>query len=139
MAETSSPETSVHTGRCACGGVQFTVTGELRSVSNCHCDPCRRITGHHMAATEADSSTIDFEEKDSLQWWSRTPTVDYGFCGVCGSTLFWRAADKSGSISIAAGSLDHPTGLRTYEALFVAEAGDYHELDPSLLQRTYDR
>ncbi len=91
-----------------------------------------------MAATACDAAAIDFVAKDSLQWWSRTPTVDYGFCNLCGSSLFWRAADKPDHLSITAGSLDHPTGLHTYEALFVAEAGDYHELDPSLLQHTYD-
>ncbi len=92
-----------------------------------------------MAATSVDSSAIDFEAKDSLQWWSRTPTVDYGFCNNCGSTLFWRAADKPDHLSIAAGTLNNPTGLRTYEALFVADAADYHELDPSVLQHTHDR
>lgn len=143
MSQTTPPSsngsTATHSGRCACGGVQYTVSGELRSVSNCHCEPCRRITGHHMAATSVDSSAIDFEAKDSLQWWSRTPTVDYGFCNNCGSTLFWRAADKPDHLSIAAGTLNNPTGLRTYEALFVADAADYHELDPSVLQHTHDR
>lgn len=91
-----------------------------------------------MAATAADSSTIDFEAKETLKWWSRTPTVDYGFCSECGSSLFWRAADKTETISITAGSLDQPTGLHTYEALFVVDAGDYHELDPSLLQHSHD-
>ncbi len=92
-----------------------------------------------MAATATHSGAIDFEAKDSLRWWSRTPTVDYGFCSTCGSTLFWRAADKPDHLSITAGSLDQPTGLHTYEALFVSEAADYHDIDPSIHQHTHDR
>lgn len=138
MSEESNPPKAPHTGKCACGGVKYKVTGDLRSVSNCHCEPCRRITGHHMAATATTVADIDFESKETLQWYASTPTVDYGFCNQCGSSLFWRAADKPDFVSITAGTLDQPTGLRTYEALFVAEAGDYHQRDPSLLQHAYD-
>lgn len=91
-----------------------------------------------MAATQALVSEVSFEESASLQWWDSTPTVQYGFCNQCGSSLFWRAADKADFISIGSGTLDQPTGLHTYEAIFTAEAGDYHALDPSLLQHPYD-
>ncbi len=91
-----------------------------------------------MAATATSSAALEFESKETLQWWGRTPTVEYGFCNTCGSSLFWRAADKPDHVSITAGSLDQPTGLHTYEALFVAEAGDYHQRDPALLQHPYD-
>lgn len=114
-------------GGCACGAVRYRVTGPLRDVVNCHCEPCRRTTGHHMAATAADPDAVLLMSTVSLKWYSRTDTVQYGFCVECGSSLFWRAADKPTSISITAGSLDHPTGLTTSAALFTAEHGDYFE------------
>ncbi len=36
---------------------------------------------------------------------------------------------------ICAGTLDPPTGLRTERAIFVADAADYHNIDPSLEHR----
>ena len=54
-----------------------------------------------------------------------------GFCGECGSSLFWDAPDRD-TISIAAGTLDEPTGLRTTVQIYTADAGDYYELDPDL-------
>ena len=40
-------------GGCACGGVRYRLDAPPRAGVNCHCEPCRRITGHFMAATAA--------------------------------------------------------------------------------------
>ena len=109
-----------------CAGVRYRVDGELRFVINCHCESCRRWTGHHMAATTADVSDLEFLSDETLRWYDRTPEVQYGFCSACGSSLFWRASDKVGHVSITAGSLDQPTGLTTDHAIFTEEAGDYY-------------
>ncbi|MGI9622613.1 MAG: GFA family protein [Acidimicrobiales bacterium] len=122
-------------GRCACGSITYRATGSLRPVINCHCDRCRHWTGHHMAASSADSDAITVDDPDGLlRWWvpDEEPAVAYGFCSRCGSGLFWRSTDRPGTVSITAGSLDTPTGLRTAHALFVDEASDYHDLDESL-------
>ncbi|HJO79289.1 MAG TPA: GFA family protein [Acidimicrobiales bacterium] len=119
-------------GGCHCGGVRYRVVGPLRSVTNCHCDPCRRISGHFVAASAAQLSDVVLDSDETLTWYHSTETVQYGFCGHCGSTLFWRADDTATSLSIAAGTLDQPTGLMTNLALFGNEAGDYHNLDMSI-------
>ena len=119
-------------GSCACGGVRYRVQGALRSVANCHCEPCRRITGHFMAATATNLDDLHVDLDETLRWYQSTPTVQYGFCGRCGSTLFWRASGKPRHVSIAAGTLDQPTGLDTTIAIHAAEAGDYHRLDTRL-------
>jgi hypothetical protein len=62
------------------------------------------------------------------------PAAGYGFCARCGSSLFWRGATIPHRISICAGTLDPPTGLRTVEAWWTSEASDYHER-PDLPER----
>lgn len=114
-------------GGCDCGGVRYRVDGPLRDVFNCHCERCRRITGHFMAATATDPANLTFESDATLRWYEPASGVGYGFCGSCGATLFWRADGVPDHIAIAAGTLDQPTGLRTTTAWWVAEAGDYHE------------
>jgi hypothetical protein len=102
------------------------VIGPLRDVYDCHCNRCRRITGHHMAATAAAPEHVVFHEQTTLRWYEPAPGVFYGFCQNCGSTLFWRASALPDKLCIAAGTLDQPTGLRTTRAWWVAEAGDYY-------------
>lgn len=119
------------TGGCACTGVRYRIDALPRSVTNCHCEPCRRITGHFMAATAAPASAVHFDSDSTLTWYDSTPTVQYGFCSGCGATLFWRATDKPDHLSITAGSLDTPTGLGTNLALYTDDASDYHNLDIS--------
>lgn len=129
------------TGRCGCGLVRFTLSGRLRPVINCHCHRCRRFTGHFMAGTNTAEADLDLDDgTESLRWWTPDdePAVSYGFCSGCGGSLFWRSADRPGTVSVAAGTLDPPTGLTTVLALFTAEASDYHRLDPDLPGHPHD-
>ncbi len=91
-----------------------------------------------MAATRAATADL-MVAGDALRWHDATETVQYGFCGSCGSTLFWRAADEPAAVSIAAGTLDPPTGLTTTAALFTADASDYHRLDETVVGYPGDR
>ncbi len=104
----------------------------MRDVANCHCEPCRRITGHFVAASAVWIDDLRTEPANTLRWYDSTESVQYGFCSACGSTLFWRAADKPQNISIMAGTIDPPTGLVTTTALFTDSASDYHRLDDRL-------
>ena len=122
------------TGRCLCGAVRYEIQGPLRDVELCHCGECRRWHGHVCAMTAARSEHVRFVADGGLRWLDSAGSAAHarrGFCGQCGSSLFWDAPDRD-TISIAAGTLDAPTGLRTTKQIYTADAGDYYELDPSL-------
>ena len=118
-------------GRCLCGAVRYEVSGPLRDVVLCHCVECRRWHGHVCAATSVPREALRFVSDASLRWID-SPESDAharrGFCGQCGSSLFWDAPDRE-TVSIAAGTLDEPTGLKTIGQIYTAQAGDYYELD----------
>jgi hypothetical protein len=121
-------------GRCLCGAVSFEVSGPLRDVTLCHCVECRRWHGHVCAATAVGRDDLRFVSDSGLRWID-SPESDAharrGFCGECGSSLFWDAPDRD-TISIAAGTLDPPTGLKTIKQVYAADASDYYEVDPDL-------
>jgi hypothetical protein len=118
-------------GRCLCGAVTFEVAGALRDVINCHCERCRRFTGHHMAATAVDTAALTVSDSSgALRWFYPVPEAGYGYCSECGSSLFWKGDVPPDRISICAGVLDPPTGLRTVSAWWVSEASDYHDRPP---------
>jgi hypothetical protein len=118
-------------GRCICGAVAFEVDGRLRDVVLCHCTECRRWAGHAWAATDALFDEVRFTERRGLRWID-SPDSEYdarrGFCGECGSGLFWQVPGSE-RVSIAAGCLDPPTGIATVQQIWVDSVGDYYELD----------
>jgi hypothetical protein len=118
---------AVHAGRCVCGGITFAVHGALRDVINCHCERCRRFTGHHMAATSATRADVQVDDGEALlRWYFPVPEAGYGFCGRCGSSLFWQSTADATRWSICAGTLEPPTGLTTTHACWTSQASDYH-------------
>lgn len=71
------------------------------------------------------------QDDKALRWYRSSPAAERGFCGNCGSSLFWRP-ERGGQISIMAGTLDVPTGLEAVEHIFVADASDYYRINDGL-------
>jgi hypothetical protein len=136
MSESPVAESSpgaVARGHCLCGGVRFEIHGPLRPIIYCHCTMCRRASGHFDAATACAPQHLRLLSAQSLRWYRSSAIARRGFCGTCGSQLFWEPAE-GGHISIWAGTLDTPTGLEAAEHIFVADKGDYYEITDGLPQ-----
>ncbi len=123
------------TGGCLCGAVRYRVAGPLRDVVACHCTQCRRTSGHHVAATQALERDMDIVGR--VTWYASSKAARRGFCGICGANLFWQPVGGA-AISIMAGTLDAPTGLRLRGHIFVAEKADYYTLPDRLPQAVGD-
>ena len=124
----------IATGGCLCGAVRYEVQRPLRYVVLCHCAMCRRTHGHFAAYTAAPKQALRLVEAHGLKWYASSTFARRGFCRECGASLFWeRPAGEL--ISIAVGTLDAPTGLRSTLQIFVAEAGDYYTLPQDVPQR----
>jgi hypothetical protein len=115
------------TGSCLCGGVAFEINGPLRPVVMCHCTQCRKQSGHVGAFTACDQPDLKFISQATLSWYRASETAGRGFCSTCGSLLFWKS-DAAKHISIAAGSLNGPTELRTEGHIYCADKGDYYDI-----------
>lgn len=114
-------------GACACGGVRYSINGPLRQIIACHCEQCRRSSGHFVAATATRRDNFHLLSSDTLRWYSAIPGFRRGFCSSCGSSLFFERVDED-RVSIAAGSLDDARGLEIAAHIFIAEAGAYYEV-----------
>ena len=124
----------VATGSCNCGGVKYTVTGPLREVIACHCGQCRKQSGHFYAATNVADNDLHIEDSGSLKWYAASEDAHRGFCGECGSALFWKRVD-SDTTSVLAGTMDGDAGgIKLDRHIFVEDKGDYYEIDDGLPQ-----
>lgn len=117
------------TGRCLCGAVHYRGLYDGDTLRACHCSQCRRWSGHIWAAT----GLSDFEVHGPLRWFASSDRAKRGFCGECGSAMFWKSGDRA-DVEVAAGTLDKPTGLSLSGHIFVADKGDYYGLADGLPQ-----
>ena len=119
---------TVKSGGCLCGGVRFELYGELRPAIACHCTQCRKSGGHYTAATAVRPQNFRLLKAGSLRWFRASQTARRGFCGDCGSSLFFRP-DSGDRIAVFVGALDGETGLKLVAHIFVSDKGDYYEIN----------
>ncbi len=118
-------------GGCLCGAVRYQVSGPLRPSVACHCEQCRRTSGHYVSATACRQRDLTFDEDRGLAWYRSSDFAERGFCRECGSSLFYRRTNvtpEEQRISIMSGTLDTPTGLSTAGHIFCAAKSDYYEI-----------
>ena len=118
-------------GGCLCGAVRYEVWGSLRDVINCHCSQCLHTHGHFSAYTAALREDVHMITDHGLKWFSSSVYARRGFCSDCGASVFWEPFE-SDTISIAAGTVDRPTGLTTIRHVYAADAGDYYAIADDL-------
>ncbi|HEY9091228.1 GFA family protein [Parasphingorhabdus sp.] len=128
------PDTA-HKGSCLCGAVKIRVEGKLSDADGCHCSQCRKQTGHYLVSTNVPKSALSVEGEENVRWYPSSDNARRGFCGTCGSTLFWDPLRKDG-IAIAMGLFDGPTGAKLTHHIFTADKGDYYEITDGLPQNS---
>lgn len=79
-------EKPTYQGRCFCGAVELTVTGEPAAMGYCHCESCR-----HWSAGPVNAFTLWNPEavtitrgEDKLGSYNKTPQSNRKWCVVCG-------------------------------------------------------
>ncbi len=80
----------VYEGRCFCGAVQFTVSGEPAGMGYCHCESCR-----HWSAGPVNAFTLWHPEAvqvtqgaDQIGTYNKTANSYRKWCKHCGGHIF---------------------------------------------------
>lgn len=104
----------MYTGSCLCGGVRFSIGGELQPIQICHCAQCRKAQGSAFA-TNIPVSVAAFtllEGEGLLQSFQSSPGKDRVFCKQCGSPIYSKKATMPDVLRIRAGLLDGDLATR---------------------------
>eukprot|EP01090_Pellita_catalonica_P017701 TRINITY_DN5412_c0_g1_i1.p1 TRINITY_DN5412_c0_g1~~TRINITY_DN5412_c0_g1_i1.p1 ORF type:complete len:150 (+),score=5.00 TRINITY_DN5412_c0_g1_i1:79-528(+) len=101
-----------HAGGCNCGTVRFHFTKPIGFVVECHCDQCRKFTGHFGVLGVVPHDTWKFDKGEDNITWFKDPAKppQRGFCKTCGSSLFQKREDNTHAL-VLMGVLDKPTNL----------------------------
>lgn len=116
------------TGSCLCGGVQYEYSKALRGSVACHCQQCRKTSGHYVSAIRVLEAELTVTKETTLTWYQSSPEAKRGFCSSCGSSLFWRDTVHPDRVSIMSGTIDGATGVTTEKHIYVADKGDYYDI-----------
>ena len=115
------------TGSCLCGGVRYTVTGEVTRMYHCHCTRCRKATGTGHATNMFVDGRLVFDSGEGLIASFKVPSAKRFtnvFCTTCGARLP-RGNPETGKVMIPAGSLDVEPGFRPQARIFVGSKAEW--------------
>lgn len=93
----------VAVGSCLCGAVRFSAVQPAQWVAHCHCTRCQRAHGAPFVTWVgflAPAVEITSPE-DTLRWYETAEGAGRGFCGHCGSPMFFRSPRYPGELHIA--------------------------------------
>lgn len=106
------------TGRCLCGAVTFEAEEVDPHVHGCHCSTCRGWSGGPMLAAEVGS--VEFTGEASIRRYQSSAWAERGFCGECGSNLFYRLKEPDRYI-MCTGAFDDQTPFKLVGEIYVDE------------------
>ena len=115
-------------GSCLCGANQFSIPGPMGEVSACHCQQCRKTSGHFAASFDVDAASVSWTARLTRDHISPGGGVR-SFCPTCGSKLIFR---KTNEVSLEVGVFDNPVNAKAIRHTYVDEKGDYYTLTDSL-------
>jgi hypothetical protein len=127
--------TQAFTGRCLCGAVSYSCTGEPVAAGHCHCEDCRRSSGSghcsHLGVPEA-SVTLRGETKGYARPADSGNVVTRHFCPTCGAAVFSTNSGMPGLTFLRASSLDDLEVFRPQMHVYVAQAASWDRRDDAL-------
>ena len=97
-------------GQCQCGAVTFELQLPSKWLAHCHCSMCRHAHGAGYVTwlgMPSERCVVDDSEAQ-LRWFSSSAEAERGFCGRCGSPLFFRSSRWPGELHVAFAQVRDP-------------------------------
>lgn len=96
-------------GGCHCGAIRYSLSGEPKHSSVCHCESCRRTTGGLSTAWLGYPSEALTLERGEAKVYNSSGGVERKFCGQCGTSLFYtNEPAMPGIVDVLTVTLDDP-------------------------------
>ncbi len=114
-------------GQCLCGAAQFSGEPVLGSgVEVCHCRHCRRWGGGpFMSVRLAGGVTLAADA--TLVWYASSDWAERGFCGRCGTSLFWRLKGEPSDWIVNLHALGDDHGMTIHEHIWVDQKPGFYD------------
>ncbi len=110
------------TGGCLCGAVRFELRDAPTEFGACHCNMCRKIGGGVEMGMMIPADGVTWTKDADLKTYPSSEWAERGFCGTCGSSLFWRLTapgPQQGLLSLSVGALDSMEGMKFATEVYI--------------------
>ena len=87
-------------GGCLCGAISVRAAVSKPAMRACHCEMCRKVTSSMFMSLQTDQESIEIAGEVTL--FRSSDWAQRGFCGTCGSTIFYSTV-HDGARHLAAG------------------------------------
>lgn len=111
-------------GHCLCRKVEFSIQIKDKNFDSCHCSMCRRWCGGPALAVEAEGA-VQFKDDKFVKIYNSSDWAERGFCGNCGTHLFYRL--KDGKLwSVPLGALEDQSDFKFGTQIYVDHKPQYY-------------
>ncbi len=103
--------TTQRVASCCCGQLRLICAGDPVRISICHCPACQRRTGSAFGVQARFPEAATRVEGRASQWVRRADDgdeVNFHFCPVCASTVFWTFKSLPRFTTVAVGAFADP-------------------------------
>jgi hypothetical protein len=121
-------------GWCLCGAVTVRATPLRRHVEACHCTMCRRWSGIAFVGVQCGGE-VEIDGEAHVVRYRSSEWAERGFCGTCGSSLFYHYLPL-GTYGFTAGLFPDDALLPLAEEIFIDEKPAYYAFDAGGAQLT---
>lgn len=121
-------------GGCLCGHIRFRVRGETSWSAHCHCRMCQKAHGAgYVTWVGVVNERFGLSSgEDELVWFSSSGAAQRGFCGRCGSSLFFRSTRWPGETHITLANFDGPIDRQPGANVFFDSHVEWMPVDSNL-------
>ena len=125
---------SVHTktGRCLCGASTFELAGPQNWVGHCHCESCRRATAAPFVTWIGQPNGRWAFTGKAPHTYQSSATVTRGFCGTCGTPLYYNTTAYPNEMHFYVALLDDPNEVAPSDVYFAEEKLDWIDIPSGL-------
>lgn len=124
-------------GSCLCGAVVFSVGPKIGPTVHCHCTQCQRAHGAAFVTwvCQKDKNFSLDAGEDVLRWYQSSPQAQRGFCGHCGSSMFFRSQRWPGETHVVVACLKEQERFKPQAHVFYATHVSWVECKDDLPRR----
>src|SRR5688500_12575738 len=104
--------TTTYPGGCLCGAIRYEIVGEAPKESlTCHCTKCRGASGAPLVTwTGVERAALRVTQGEP-RWYRSSDHARRGFCGGCGSQLFFESTKWPDMMDVTTATLDDPAAF----------------------------